>query len=208
MLVIRNISKKIKRHTVLKNIDLTFEEGHVYGLVGQNGSGKTMLLRAIAGLIRVQQGTIEYKNQTLGKDFDFLPSLGIIIEHENLEPSISGFDNLKLLSSIKKVASEEDICTALTKIGLDPEDKRAIKKYSLGMKQKLIIAQAIFENPEVLLLDEPTNGLDDDAIQRFYKIIKELKADGKIVILASHNRKDIDELCDSIITISGGSIVS
>ncbi|WP_258379317.1 ABC transporter ATP-binding protein [Enterococcus plantarum] len=202
------ISKKIKKYSVLKNVNLTFEEGHVYGLIGQNGSGKTMLLRAISGLIRVQEGTITYNDQILGKDFDFLPSLGLIIEHEGLEPSISGVNNLKLLSEINKIANKKDIDLALTKVGLDPNDRRPVKKYSLGMRQKLIIAQAIFENPKVLLLDEPTNGLDDDAIDKFYQLIDELKTSGRIIVIASHNKKDIEELCDTIVVIKDGSIVS
>ncbi|MFD2308582.1 ABC transporter ATP-binding protein [Enterococcus termitis] len=208
MLIINNISKNMKKHSVLKNINLIFEEGHVYGLVGENGSGKTMLLRAMSGLIRIQEGSITYNDKILGKDFDFLPRLGLIIEHEGLEPTLSAFDNLKLLSEINKVASEKDIDDALTKVGLDPKDRRPVKKYSLGMKQKLIIAQAIFENPNVLLLDEPTNGLDDEAISSFYKLIKEFKSNGKIIVIASHNKKDIEELCDSIITIKDGRIVS
>ncbi|PZL73306.1 multidrug ABC transporter ATP-binding protein [Enterococcus plantarum] len=208
MLVVDRISKKIKKYSVLKNVNLTFEEGHVYGLIGQNGSGKTMLLRAISGLIRVQEGTITYNDQILGKDFDFLPSLGLIIEHEGLEPSISGVNNLKLLSEINKIANKKDIDLALTKVGLDPNDRRPVKKYSLGMRQKLIIAQAIFENPKVLLLDEPTNGLDDDAIDKFYQLIDELKTSGRIIVIASHNKKDIEELCDTIVVIKDGSIVS
>ncbi|MBO0424003.1 multidrug ABC transporter ATP-binding protein [Enterococcus plantarum] len=208
MLVVDRISKKIKKYSVLKNVSLTFEEGHVYGLIGQNGSGKTMLLRAISGLIRVQEGTITYNDQILGKDFDFLPSLGLIIEHEGLEPSISGVNNLKLLSEINKIANKKDIDLALTKVGLDPNDRRPVKKYSLGMRQKLIIAQAIFENPKVLLLDEPTNGLDDDAIDKFYQLIDELKTSGRIIVIASHNKKDIEELCDTIVVIKDGSIVS
>lgn len=208
MLVVDRISKKIKKYSVLKNVSLTFEEGHVYGLIGQNGSGKTMLLRAISGLIRIQEGTITYNDQILGKDFDFLPSLGLIIEHEGLEPSISGVNNLKLLSEINKIANKKDIDLALTKVGLDPNDRRPVKKYSLGMRQKLIIAQAIFENPKVLLLDEPTNGLDDDAIDKFYQLIDELKTSGRIIVIASHNKKDIEELCDTIVVIKDGSIVS
>ncbi|MFD1902344.1 ABC transporter ATP-binding protein [Enterococcus termitis] len=208
MLIINNISKNMKKHSVLKNINLIFEEGHVYTIVGENGSGKTMLLRAMSGLIRIQEGSITYNDKILGKDFDFLPRLGLIIEHEGLEPTLSAFDNLKLLSEINKVASEKDIDDALTKVGLDPKDRRPVKKYSLGMKQKLIIAQAIFENPNVLLLDEPTNGLDDEAISSFYKLIKEFKSNGKIIVIASHNKKDIEELCDSIITIKDGRIVS
>lgn len=208
MLVVDRISKKIKKYSVLKNVSLTFEEGHVYGLIGQNGSGKTMLLRAISGLIRVQEGTITYNDQILGKDFDFLPSLGLIIEHEGLEPSISGVNNLKLLSEINKIANKKDIDLALTKVGLDPNDRRPVKKYSLGMRQKLIIAQAIFENPKVLLLDEPTNGLDDDAIDKFYQLIDELKTSGRIIVIASHNKKDIEELCDTIVVIKDWSIVS
>jgi ABC-2 type transport system ATP-binding protein len=206
MLVIENISKKVKNHLVLKNISLTFEEGNVYGLVGQNGSGKTMLLRAISGLIRVHEGTIIYDGKIVGKDFDFLPSLGLIIEHEGLDPAISGFNNLRLLSKINNNAGDKEIEIALTKVGLDPKDSRPVKKYSLGMKQKLIIAQAIFERPKILLLDEPTNGLDDDAIEKFYQLIKELKNEGRIIVIASHNKKDIDELCDSIIMIKEGSI--
>ena len=162
---IKNMSKRIKKRNVLEDITVSFEKGKIYGLYGRNGSGKTMLLRAIAGLIRPSTGEILIDGKKLHKDISFPPSVGEIIEHTSLLPQIDAYTNLKQLSKIKKCATDDDIFTALEKVGLVGEKKK-VREYSLGMKQKLAIAQAIFEKPELLLLDEPTNGLDEESVKR------------------------------------------
>lgn len=203
---IENYSKKIKKKYVLKNINYQFDSGYIYGLHGHNGSGKTMLLRAIAGLIYSNEGKIYVDKMELGKDISFLPSVGIIIENTKLLPEYTGIDNLKILNEINNILSEEQLMDVLRKVGLDPDDKRIVKKYSLGMNQKLVIAQAIMEEPDVLLLDEPTNGLDDEAIELFRKLILDLKDRGSLIIIASHNKEDIRLLADKVLKIKEGEL--
>ena len=200
---IKNLTKKIKGNTVLENVNHTFESGKVYGLHGRNGSGKTMLLRSICGLILPTEGSVVI----VGKDIEFPESVGIIIEHMSMVDDMTGFDNLKALAKINNSVSDDDIRMCLADVGLDPEDKRKVKKYSLGMKQKLNIAQAVMEKPKLLLLDEPTNGLDKESIAKFYDILKRLKADGTLIIIASHITEDLDALCDEIIEVEEGKLV-
>lgn len=159
-IIIENLSKTIKNNKILDNVNLTFESGHVYGLVGRNGSGKTMLLRAICGLIFPDSGKVIIDGKQLHKDISFPESCGIIIENTDLLPNFSAFDNLKMLSEIKNTANDNMIKSAIKSVGLDPDSKKKVKTFSLGMKQRLSIAQALFEDPDILLLDEPTNALD------------------------------------------------
>ena len=165
--------------------------------MGHNGSGKTMLLRAISGLINIDHGYIKIDEKVLHKDIDFPESLGIIIENPSFFSYYTGFENLKFLSNIKKKATDEDIKRSLEKVGLDVNDKRTVSKYSLGMKQKLAIAQAIMEEPKMLFLDEPINALDDESIKKFKKIINDEKKKGACILIATHNKAlledDIDE---------------
>lgn len=205
-IIVKNVSKEIKGKTILNNISYTFESGTIYGLHGRNGSGKTMLLRAIAGLIIPNSGEIIVDGKVIGKDIEFPESMGIIIENMSLLPEYTAFENLKLLAKIKKVATDEDIVNALKSVGLDPYDKKKVKAFSLGMKQKLNIAQAIFENPEILLLDEPTNALDNETIKDIRELLIKMKNQGKTIIIASHNNEDISSLADEIIEIVNGSI--
>ena len=191
----------------------------VYGLCGHNGSGKTMLLRAIAGLIVPDDGEIIIDGEKLHRDISFPPNAGIVIESMELLPKYNAFDNLRLLADIKKIASDEDIRNSLERVGLNSDLK--VKKFSLGMKQRLNVAQAIFENPRLLLLDEPTifekqniilldeptNALDNDGVQLIYSIIKEEKQRGATVIVATHHKEDLDELCDTILTVSEGRLI-
>ncbi len=207
MIVIENLSKKFKGRYVLKNMSYEFEEGIIYGLYGRNGSGKTMLLRALSGLIIPSEGTVKYDDKILHKDFSFPPSLGVIIEHMELLPQFSAFDNLKILSKINNIATDEDIVSAIEKVGLDPSSTLKTKKYSLGMKQRLNIAQAIFEKPKYILLDEPSNALDDSGVELMYELLREEKRKGNIIIIASHNKEDLHELCDKVIKISEGEII-
>lgn len=207
MIALNNISKRIKNKDILVQVAYEFESGKIYGLYGRNGSGKTMLLRAIAGLISLDDGEITIDDKTLHKDMDFPESVGVIIEHTNLLPQYDAFTNLKLLSKIKKVATEEDIRNAILAVGLDPDCKDRVRTYSLGMKQRLAIAQAIFEDPDILLLDEPTNALDEKSIDMVRGILLQKKAEGKTIILASHNKEDLDILSDVTIKMDAGQLV-
>ena len=174
-IIIENLSKTIKNNKILDNVNLTFESGHVYGLVGRNGSGKTMLLRAICGLIFPDSGKVIIDGKQLHKDISFPEICGIIIENTDLLPNFSAFDNLKMLSEIKNTANDNMIKSAIKSVGLDPDSKKKVKTFSLGMKQRLSIAQALFEDPDILLLDEPTNALDEDGVNDVRRILLEQK---------------------------------
>lgn len=201
-----HIEKYLDKRKVLQDISLSLEGGQVYGFVGRNGSGKTMLFRALAGLIRLQGGQISYNGVDLGRNTFVLPSLGLIIENTGLYGEFTGYQNLQMLAKIKQIIGKEEMVTALKRVGLDPGDKRRVAKYSLGMKQRLAIAQAIMEKPEVLMLDEPTNGLDQEGVERLRTIIREEKQRGAIILLASHSREDIALLSDVIYQLEEGKI--
>ena len=203
-IVLRNVSKKIKGKTVLQHVDLELDAGGVYGFFGRNGSGKTMLLRAIAGLIKVG-GKIIVFGKDLTKDAAFPEKLGLLIEKTELWPQYSAMENLELLAQIRNEIGEEEMQTALERVGLDPEDKRPIRTYSMGMKQKLALAQAIMESPRLLLLDEPTNGLDDDAVELFRRIILQEKERGCTILIATHQKEDIEGLCSRSFRMSEGT---
>ncbi|WP_028509312.1 ATP-binding cassette domain-containing protein [Ruminococcus sp. NK3A76] len=203
-IVIENVTKKLKGKTILDNVNLNFEGGQIYGLVGKNGSGKTMLLRLISGLIFADEGSVIINGKQLHKDISFPESCGVIIENTELLPSMTAYDNLKILSNIKNTASDEMIVNALINVGLDPKNDKKVKSFSLGMKQRLSIAQAIFENPDILLLDEPTNALDDEGVELIRKLLTNLRDIGKIILIASHNKEDISLLADKVIKVTEG----
>ena len=182
MIQLQNVTKRIKENTVLDNVSYTFKSGFVYGLYGQNGSGKTMLLRAISGLINLDSGSIFIDGEKLHDKIEFPPETGIVIENMELLPECSAKRNLQMLAKIKNIADEKDIIFSLERVGLDPDSDKKVKKFSLGMKQRLNIAQAIFENQKIILLDEPTNALDEDAVQLIYKIIREEKSRGATIL--------------------------
>ena len=205
MVEIKNYCKSIKSRPILNNVSYNFEYGKIYGIYGHNGSGKTMLLRAIAGLLVPDSGSVVIDGKILHKDMSFPPSIGIVIENMNLLPQYNAFDNLKILGKIKKTATDEDIKTALERVGLKSDLK--VKKFSLGMKQRLNIAQAVFEKQKIILLDEPTNALDEEAVQLIYKIIREEKSRGATIIVATHHKEDLKEVCDVILKIAEGKIV-
>lgn len=173
-----NVTKEIKGVIVLKGINLTFEAGHIYGLFGHNGSGKTMLLRMIAGLIRPTRGEVYIDEMMLHRDMDFPESIGVIIENPGFWSNYTGKEVLKSLAAIKGIIGETEIDTSLIRVGLDPKEKKVVKKYSLGMKQRLGLAQAIMETPEIILLDEPTNALDKKGVELARTIIQEEAARG------------------------------
>lgn len=204
MIEIKKVNKILNKRLVLDNINYTFKDATVYGLCGHNGSGKTMLLRAIAGLIVPDTGEVIIDGKVLHKDISFPPNAGIVIENMEMLPKYNAFDNLKLLANIKKLATDEDIRNVLNRVGLSSELK--VKKYSLGMKQRLNIAQAIFEKQSIILLDEPTNALDADGVELIYKIIREEKARGATVIIATHHKSDLQSVCDVILTVSEGRL--
>lgn len=207
MIQLQNVTKRIKENTVLDNVSYTFKSGFVYGLYGQNGSGKTMLLRAISGLINMDSGSIFIDGEKLHDKIEFPPETGIVIENMELLPECSAKRNLQMLAKIKNIADEKDIIFSLERVGLDPDSDKKVKKFSLGMKQRLNIAQAIFENQKIILLDEPTNALDEDAVQLIYKIIREEKSRGATIIVATHHKEDLKEVCDVILKIAEGKIV-
>lgn len=205
-LIVENLSKKIKDKTILNNINLELESGNVYGFVGRNGCGKTMLFRAISGLINIDSGKVILDDKELHVDMQILPDMGIILENAGLYTEFTGKKNLEILSKIRNKISSEDIDDAIRRVGLDPDDKRTVRKYSLGMKQRIALAQAIMEHPSIIILDEPTNALDEDGVKKIRQIIMEEKERGSMILLASHNREDIEQLADKVFYMVDGEI--
>lgn len=205
-LIAENVNKTIDKKIILNDVSLKLRSGMIYGFVGRNGSGKTMLFRALSGLMSIDSGSVSFDGKVLHKDFDVLPDLGIMIENAGLYPQLSGFDNLKRLSSIRKKADDDTIREYIRTVGLDPDDKRPFRKYSLGMKQRLVFAQAIFEDQKILMLDEPTNAMDDSGVQMVRDILLERKKDS-IILIASHNHEDIDLLADEKYRVSNGRFI-
>ena len=204
---LKDYNKVIKKATVLDDVNIRFESGKIYGLRGKNGSGKTMLMRAISGLIRPTKGSVIIDGKELGKDFSFPPSIGLLLENPAFISNETGFWNLKMLASIKGKINDNDIKNVLEEVGLDPDDKRKYRKYSLGMKQKLGIAAAVMEEPDIIILDEPINAIDDDGVKAVHKILEKAKNRGALVILACHDSNELEMLSDEIINISNGHIV-
>ena len=205
---ITDVNKTIKKAPILMDINLEFTGGKVYGLRGKNGSGKTMLMRAICGLITPDSGIIDINGKILGKDISFPESIGVLIENPAFIGNYTGFKNLKVLASIQNRIGDEQIRKALEDIGLDPDDKRTYRKYSLGMKQKLGIAAAVMENPDIIILDEPINALDDVSVEKVHDILEEQKKRGAVIIIACHDKEELDQLSDEIIEISDGRIIN
>ena len=206
MLEIRNVTKILNKKKVLDGISYTFDEKTIYGLHGINGSGKTMLLRLIAGLIVPTQGEVYWNNKKLHEDISFPGNVGIVIENMEMLPQYTARQNLRILSKLKNIANESDIENALKRVGLDEAVDMKVKKYSLGMKQRLNIAQAIFEKQNLILLDEPTNALDAEGVELIYDIVHEEKERGATVIIATHHKEDLDNMCDVLISVKAGRI--
>lgn len=198
--------KSFKSAEVLKNINLTLESGKVIGLKGKNGSGKTMLMRAISGLILPTSGKVYINDKELGRHISFPPSIGILIENPSFISNYTGFKNLKILASIQNRISDDEIRDAIRKVGLDPDDRRTFKKYSLGMKQRLGIAAAIMERPDIVILDEPINALDEAGAGLIKGLLDELKANGSLIIIACHDTEELNYLSDEIYEIYDGEI--
>ena len=203
---IDNVTKYIKQALILDKVSLEFESGKVYGLQGPNGSGKTMLMRLVSGLIRPTEGTVEIDGKILGKDLDFPDSIGLLIENPAFLPEYTGLKNLELLASIKGRATVEDIRKAISDAGLDPDDKRKYGKYSLGMKQRLGIAGVLMEQPELILLDEPTNALDDKGVEQICQLICRERDRGAMIIAACHDAVILERISDEIYTVYEGRV--
>ncbi len=201
---IKNLTKKFKDVTVLDDISVDFETGKVHGLIGRNGSGKTMLMKCICGIVPYKLGEIRVNDKVIGKDVDIPANVGVIIETPGFLPNYSGFDNLKFLAKINNKIGANEIKSAIKSVGLNPDDKKHVGKYSLGMRQRLGLAQAIMEDPDILILDEPMNGLDKDGVKDMRQYLLDLKAQGKTILIASHSAEDIDVLCDTVCEMDKG----
>lgn len=204
---ITNLKKVIKGATVLDDINYTFSGGRIYGLCGKNGCGKTMLMRLIAGLIYPSSGTIRIKDKALGKDISFPESVGMLIENPSFLNDYTGKQNLEMLAGLQKNVDKAEVRRVLEQVGLDPDDKRKFYKYSLGMRQRLGIAAAIMGSPELILLDEPINAIDTDGVQEIRAIIRGLSAENRIIIVASHDKSEMDYLADEKIYMSEGRLI-
>lgn len=204
MIEIKDLSLTIKKTEILKHINITFEKGKIHGLIGRNGSGKTMLMKCICGFVRPTEGTVHVNGKQIGKDCDFPESVGIIIETPGFIPYYSGYKNLKLLADLNKKINGAQIKETMRQVGLDPDLKRHVRKYSLGMRQRLGLAQAIMENPDLLILDEPMNGLDKEGVADMREYLLKLKEQGKTILLASHSAEDISVLCDTVCEMDKG----
>lgn len=204
---VTNVSKKYKDRMLVDNVSFEVKKGEILGIVGLNGSGKTVLLKCICGLMEYSSGTIKVNDKIIGKQCEYPKSMGVIIETPGFLPYHSGIKNLEYLASLRKKISKQDIKDVLVKVGLGGEEKKLVAKYSLGMKQRLGIAQAIMEDPEFLILDEPMNGLDKEGIEDVRKLLLEMKAEGKTMIITSHNEEDIKVLCDKVIEMDKGKLI-
>ncbi len=206
MIEMKNINKCFKEEKILDEINLELYDNRIYGFVGRNGSGKTVLFKLICGYLRADSGEVIVEGKILGKENDFPQSLGALIEKPGFLWYETAFTNLDYLAKIKNQISKEKIMETISLVGLDPYSKKKVGKYSLGMKQRLGIAQAIMEDPNILILDEPMNGLDEAGVELIRKLILQYKNENKIILLASHNKEDIDTLCDEVYFVDSGKI--
>ena len=206
MIKVENVTKRFGDTVVLNNISVTFDDKKIHGLVGRNGSGKTMLMKCICGFVPVTSGRITVNDKEIGKDIDVPESCGIIIETPGFLPEYSGYKNLKFLADIKGNVKKETIMGAIRSVGLNPSSKKHVGKYSLGMRQRLGLAQAIMEDPDLLILDEPMNGLDKEGVSDMRKYLIDLKNKGKTLIIASHSTEDLETLCDTVFEMEKGSL--
>ena len=205
---LKNVTKKIKQDILLDHISLELRGGKVYGLQGKNGSGKTMLMRAVCGLITLSEGEVDIGGEILHKDISFPRSIGALLENPSFLNGYTGLENLKLLADIQGRIEEKELRDCLAKVGLDADDKRVYRKYSLGMKQKLGIAAAVMGSPEIVILDEPINAIDEAGVEKVRGILRGLKERGSVIIVACHDREELELLSDEIIKISKGRIIA
>lgn len=205
--LIQNVSKQLKGRLILNQVNLKLQSGNIFGLKGPNGSGKTMFMRLVAGLIRPDTGQVLIDEKKLGTDMDFPDSLGLLIETPAFLPNLTGLKNLELLAQIKGSSSIADVKKAIQRVGLDPDDKRTFRKFSLGMKQRLGIAAAIMEKPDIILLDEPMNALDETGVQQICQVIMQERKRGALIILSCHDTQILETLSDEILQVSEGSVL-
>ena len=204
MISVEHVSLTVGRVQILRDVSAQFEEGQIHGIVGRNGSGKTMLMKCICGFIRPTEGQIIVNGNRVGEDMDFPPDLGLLIETPGFVPYYSGLKNLTLLAAINRRVSRERLNACMEQLGLDDAKHKRVSKYSMGMRQRLGIAQAIMEDPKLLILDEPLNGLDEQGVVEIRELLLELKRRGKTILLSSHNGEDISLLCDAVFQMAGG----
>ena len=206
-LEIKNLSKSISGKSILEHIDLAMDRGRIYGLRGKNGSGKTMLMRSVCGLILPTEGTICINGEILHKDISFPRSIGALIENPGFIAEYSGFKNLSTLASIKKAVTTEEIRSLMQKMELDPDDKKKFKKYSLGMKQKIGIIAAIMEQPELIVLDEPINALDEKSVNIVKELLLEQRKRGALIIISCHDKEELEFLADEVFCLENGKVI-
>lgn len=206
MIKLNNVTKTYGREKVLDNVSAFFRAGEIHGIIGRNGSGKTVLLKCIAGLSSIDRGSIRVGRKLIGRDIETPPRMGAIIEVPGFLPNYSGFRNLKFLADIRGRIDDEDVYDAMERVGLDPESRKHVSKYSLGMRQRLGIAQALMEHPRLLLLDEPMNGLDNEGVEDMRELFLALRDEGRTLLIASHNPLDIQELCDHVYQMDAGHL--
>ena len=207
IIILENVVKKFKDYTALRGISISFEKGKIHGIVGRNGSGKTVMMKCICGLMHPDSGKITVNGKVIGKEVDIANDIGAIIEAPGFLPNYSGYRNLKFLADIKREIGKQEIISAMKTVGLDPDNRKHVGKYSIGMRQRLGLAQAIMENPRILILDEPMNGLDRKVVEEMREMLISFREQGKTVLLASHNREDIDILCDTVHEMEDGSFL-
>jgi ABC-2 type transport system ATP-binding protein len=202
----KDYCKTIRGAEVLKHVSATFTSGNIYGLKGENGCGKTMMMRAVSGLILPTSGCVEIDGKVLGKDISFPESIGVLIENPAFLNAYTGFKNLRFLADIQKKVTDDEIREAITAVGLDPNDKRSYRKYSLGMKERLGIASAIMGTPELMILDEPLNGVDESGVEMVKNLLTNLKKKNKLIIMSCHDSEDLYSLCNVVIHVKAGKI--
>lgn len=203
---VKNVTVRMKNQVVLERINLQLDEGKIYGIIGRNGSGKTMLLRVLCGLVRPSEGEVWVLGREIGRAGAFPDEVGAVIETPGFLPQYSGLKNLKLLASLRNRIDEDDIKEAIRLVGLDPENKKPVRTYSLGMRQRLGLAQAIMEKPRLLLLDEPSNGLDQEGVRDLRILLQNLRSKGVTILLTSHSREEIETLCDAVYYMERGRL--
>ncbi len=203
---VKNVSKKFKKNYVLKDVNLEFEEGKIYGLIGRNGSGKSVLLKMLCGFYEPSSGSIYFDDVDIKINGSFPPSTRSLIEKPNFLPNYTGFENLKILAKIQNLISDDDIIKTLKRVNLYDDMNKKYCEYSLGMKQKLGIAQVLMENPKVMIFDEPFNGIEDETAQSIRQLLLDEKKKNKIIIIASHIKEDIEKLTDVVYKVDGGKI--
>lgn len=207
MIVVEHLTKRFGERTVLQDVSLRFDRGKIYGVVGRNGSGKTVLFKCICGFLRPTAGTVTVNGKVIGRDADMIPDTGMILEAPGFLPGYSGLENLWFLAGLRGKITRRDCARAMEQVGLNPADRKRVGKYSLGMRQRLGLAQAMMEDPAILILDEPTNGLDDQGAGEVRSLLLGLREQGKVILLASHNREDIEGMCDEVVRMDGGRVV-